>query len=293
MTNPIDGLIGNMARFIGRTRNFRNLMFLPYEAMAAALLAAGSAPSLASAAAFDQMVVFGDSLSDTGNAGRFSNGPVWVEQLASQLGLSLEPSERGGLNFAVGGARLDPSSGPDNLRAQTDLYLGSPRRAGRTLHIVFGGGNDLLAAVQAPGAERIVKAAAASLKSIMADLAKHGATDLFVPNLPDVGMTPAVHRLGQRAVAAARDLTNLFNNEVDKAVTVLASRHEVRFHRLDIRAMAERARADPGAFGFKDVTTPCNVLDSCEGYLFWDDVHPTTRAHGRLADAAIELVSGR
>jgi phospholipase/lecithinase/hemolysin len=31
----------------------------------------------------DHIVVFGDSLSDTGNAGRFSNGPVWVEQLAA------------------------------------------------------------------------------------------------------------------------------------------------------------------------------------------------------------------
>jgi phospholipase/lecithinase/hemolysin len=231
-------------------------------------------------------------LSDTGNAGRFSNGPVWVEQLAGELGLCLQPSERGGLNFAVGGARLDPHSGPDNLRAQTDRFIKRPHPRGRILHIVFGGGNDLLGAVQTPGAERIVKAAAASLKSILADLAKDGASDLFVPNLPDVGMTPAVHRHGQRAVAEAKHLSDLFNKELDRAVTDLASAHEVRFHRLDIYAMAERARADPGAFGFTDVTTPCNVLASCGGYLFWDDVHPTTRAHARLAEAARAVVSG-
>jgi phospholipase/lecithinase/hemolysin len=264
------------------------------EAITATLLAIAFTPILATkAAAFDQIVVFGDSLSDSGNAGRFSNGQVWVEQLAAQLGLSVEPSERGGSNYAVGGARLDPHSGADNLRAQTDRYLRSRRRTGSILHIVFGGGNDLLAAVQAPGAERAVKTAAASLKSILADLAKQGATDLFVPNLPDVGMTPAIRRLGQRAMAEGRYLADLFNHEVDKAMTELASAHKVRFHRLDIHAMAERARADPGAFGFTDVTTPCNVLVSCDGYLFWDDVHPTTRAHARLADAALTLISAR
>src|SRR4029434_218915 len=55
---------------------------------------------------FDHIVVFGDSLSDTVNAGRFSNGPVWVEQLAARLEVALRPTQAGGLNFAVGGARL-------------------------------------------------------------------------------------------------------------------------------------------------------------------------------------------
>ena len=71
----------------------------------------------------DHIVVFGDSLSDTGNAGRFSNGPVWVEQLAARLEVALRPTQAGGLNFAVGGARLNPLSGPHSLRAQADLFL--------------------------------------------------------------------------------------------------------------------------------------------------------------------------
>ncbi len=79
-----------------------------------------------SAPAFEHLVVFGDSLSDTGNAGRFSNGPVWVEHLADRLGLKLSPSQRGGSNFAVGGARLDPRSGLHSLRAQVDAFLKRP-----------------------------------------------------------------------------------------------------------------------------------------------------------------------
>ena len=84
--------------------------------------------------AFDHMVVFGDSLSDTGNAGRFSNGPVWVEQLAASLNIALEPSLMGGTNFAIGGAKLDAHSDASSLRAQADLYL----RTGATILRTYG-----------------------------------------------------------------------------------------------------------------------------------------------------------
>lgn len=107
-------------------------------------------PSAHSAPAFDHVVVFGDSLSDNGNAGRASNGPVWVEYLAKRLQVPLEPSRAGGTNYAVGGARLDPRSGGTSLRVQADSYLREPGSQGRILHIVYGGGNDLLAAVGRP-----------------------------------------------------------------------------------------------------------------------------------------------
>ena len=131
-----------------------------------------------SAPAFEHLVVFGDSLSDAGNAGRASNGPVWVEHLADRLGLQLSPSQRGGTNFAVGGARLDPRSGPHSLRAQVDAFLRRPKPNGRMLVIVYGGGNDLLAAVGHPHAPLMMDAAVSALRSIVADLIAHGASDI-------------------------------------------------------------------------------------------------------------------
>src|SRR5262249_29275417 len=59
---------------------------------------------------------FGDSLSDGGNVftitggtvpyptGRFSDGPVWIERLAADLGVPIQPSVLSGTNFAFGGA---------------------------------------------------------------------------------------------------------------------------------------------------------------------------------------------
>ncbi len=246
--------------------------------------------SLHAMPAFNHVVVFGDSLSDTGNAGRFSNGPVWVEYLAQKLGLKLNPARAGGSNFAVGGARLDPRSGDTSLRAQTNAYLHASRPRGRILYVVYGGGNDLLAAVGQPQALAMVDAAVASLRSIVADLARQGATDILVPNLPPIGITPAVRAQGSRAVEAANNLSTHFNTALDQALSGFAGHNRLRLYRLDVWQMAERVRADPATMGFANITTPCDRRRSCDGYLFWDEVHPTTQAHRRLAEAAAQLL---
>src|SRR6476659_8447225 len=75
----------------------------------------------AAAGPFSNLVVFGDSLSDVGNIaqapfintpgpyywnGRFSNGPVYAETLATGLGLpALVNSASGGNDFAYGGGQ--------------------------------------------------------------------------------------------------------------------------------------------------------------------------------------------
>jgi len=258
------------------------------------IVMSAAAAIAASPPAFDHVVVFGDSLSDTGNAGRFSNGPVWVEVLAERLGLELRAAQAGGSNFAVGGARLDPAAGPYGLKAQVDQFLRLPRPGGRTLHIVYGGGNDLLAAVAEPGSSQ-VDAAIAALQAILADLVAAGATDLLVPNLPDVGITPAVRTHGEEAAGQARRLTAAFNARTDALLheLVAAAPGTLRLYRLDVFAMAEQVRADPAAFGFTDIVTPCSGSTGCEGHLFWDHVHPTTYAHGRLAEAALRELAGQ
>jgi phospholipase/lecithinase/hemolysin len=242
------------------------------------------------------LVVIGDSLSDGGNAGRFSDGPVWVERLAVRLGLPLRPSRLGGTNHATGGARA--SLGPASLRAQADAVLAAARGGAldpAALHVVWGGGNDLLAAAMAPDPLRAVEAAAAAVGGVVDDLAAAGAGLLLVPNLPDVGLTPALRAFGPAIAAAARRLTRAYDAALEAALAGVEARRRpgAPILRLDVWAMAERTLADPAASGFRDVATPCQGQGSCEGFLFWDHVHPTAAAHARLAEAALETLAGR
>ena len=119
----------------------------------------------AQAGPFTGLVVFGDSLSDIGNIaqspfintpgpyysnGRFSNGPVYAESLATGLGLpTLVRSTNGGNDFAYGGAKTTGTGFPDNLFVkdiddQVSQFLASRTANASTLYLIFAGANDLI-----------------------------------------------------------------------------------------------------------------------------------------------------
>lgn len=95
------------------------------------------------------IVSFGDSLSDVGNTsigsggsqpaptadyyqGRFSNGPVWVESLAKDLGVPVPTASlAGGTGYAFGGAQTGygtttvAGAQVPNIGTQIAMYLGA------------------------------------------------------------------------------------------------------------------------------------------------------------------------
>src|SRR5579859_2382002 len=130
-----------------------------HGALLLAVLSLFTAVSSAHAGPINQIVVFGDSLSDTGNTfaasgippapyfqGRYSNGPIWIERLASLLGVAAPaPSLKGGTDFAFGGAEtgsgLSPKGVP-NMLTQVAEFLGASKPKSGQLFVLWGGANN-------------------------------------------------------------------------------------------------------------------------------------------------------
>lgn len=281
----------------------------------------------ASAASFSSLTVFGDSLSDTGNvflatggtvpvapyfAGRFSNGPVWVDTLAAQLGLPLGavPALLGGGNFAFGGARTDAGASPvPGLLAQAGgLWSPANPVADPTgLYVVVGGGNDMRDARTAfqtdsvadqTGRQAAAETAVQALAMNLSLLASKGAQHVLIGNLPDLGATPEAAFLGLQA--ASSDASARFNALMSPLLAFGASLG-LNVHFLDMAGLAAAIRDDAlnngGAmYGITNVFTPCSPFPgsigiSCDVSLFSDALHPSARAHQLLGLAAFDVLS--
>ncbi|WP_099065703.1 autotransporter outer membrane beta-barrel domain-containing protein [Serratia sp. BW106] len=167
--------------------------------LAVAILCSMTTPVLA----YDQLYVFGDSLSDTGNNGRFTYDSnkhlLYDEVLAQRIGAALVASDNGGENYAAGGGVAVPALNPaDNTQDQVQGYLNrvNGRADGDGLYIHWIGGNDLAAAAlnptTAPGvAYNSAAAAAAQVHSLL----NAGAGTVIVPTVPNIGSTPQLMEL--------------------------------------------------------------------------------------------------
>lgn len=269
-----------------------------------ALAAASSLASL-SFAAFSGMTVFGDSLSDQGNIssatggllpganywqGRFSNGQVWAELLASQQGLPLARSTAGGSNYAWGGAETGTGTygfGFPNVRTQVARYLGtSPSIDSNRLFVIWAGGNDYLNGSVNPLS--VVGNIEASILSLHAA----GARKFLIPNLPLLGTIP--RNLGTSSEGPANQISIAHNLTLKGRLDVLTSLSGVTIHRMDVASRFEAVRANPTAYGLTNVSQPAlngsTVVPNPDQYLFWDDIHPTRAGHAILRDLAVESV---
>ena len=260
---------------------------------------------------FSHILVFGDSLSDTGNyyrlsggsppppyaAGRFCNGPIWVEYLAASLGMEYQSAD----NFAVGGATtgtLNSNDGfagkeyPGLLDEVASFAARRPvREPGRALYVVEAGANDFFVAL-ATGTSpaTLIGTGVGNTISAIQQLRGAGARFILVMNVPDLGVTPMAQSLGEGGPSMLSQLSAAYNQTLDLALEQLAQAG-IPTIRLDAFAVLDEMANKPADYGFSNVTMPFLLAPpgtNPDEFLFWDPVHPTTGAHEVLAQEALE-----
>jgi outer membrane lipase/esterase len=246
---------------------------------------------------FHSLVVFGDSLSDNGNSlalshgttpdprfyymGRWTNGPNWVDYFAPLIGLSVPTaylSPQGGTNFATGAATSK------DLAAQIDAFLA--RTGGHApadaLYCIWIGSLDLLALGAAISPDVTVD----DIRNGIVALATAGAKAFVVMELPDVSLTPLVQSSNNAAtIQAAKQFVYTVNAGLLAAVPLTAWLHGIAVDLVHINVLFNELVYLPQAFDFTNTKDPAfnattgQVVPDPDDYLFWDDLHPTTRAH--------------
>jgi phospholipase/lecithinase/hemolysin len=280
---------------------------------------------------FSGVYAFGDSLSDAGNislatlgnlpvggvysGGRFTDGNVWVQDLAQNLGLPApKPSLAGGTDYANGGAETGGTSvhaaNPSDLPSQLGQFAASvPNPSPTALYTVWAGSNDVLDianSTQTPDQQQVsVQQAVNNEVGFIDGLIAHGARNVVVMGVPDLGKTP-YEAARPTSAAASSSLAQSFNNDLGTALQQIMASGAASIDYINTYAMLDTAAANPSAYGLTNVTQPVwngNLTDANSGtlaatgsaqsgYLFFDDLHPTATGHALLADGVTQSLTG-
>ena len=228
------------------------------------------------------LLVFGDSLSDGGNAravlgdgafpcpphwnNRRCDGPLWVEHLAAGLGLPpLLPSLAGGSNHAFGGARSGTGTtrkGLPNLLMQVAGFLGEAEADGQHLEtlepgrlvVLRAGANDYLDTPPSPATANAVNRHVLVAVNALAD---RGLRQFLVPNELPWGFCPIeLPGVGDPERRALNGLIARQNSALRHALAELAERRGLVVLQPDFHGLFLQIQAEPGAWGFRELRRP-------------------------------------
>jgi phospholipase/lecithinase/hemolysin len=297
-------------------------MFRSRSAMTVAVCLSASlaTPGLARADGFQEIVVFGDSTVETGNlsiatnglftappyfVGRFSNGPVWVEVLAGELGVSAPaPSLMAGTDYAWGGAESGDGmsfNGTPNVGMQIDSFFDDRGQlGGNELIVLAAGANDLIW----DPARRSPAHIAANIARQITRLAEAGGRSFLVPTVAPYSNSPLLGSGPGNAVWFDA-LAKTVNKLVDVELARLREELQIDIVRVDVADLISQMLVDPVAYGLTNITDPacpgCNLgipdpdagdtlAPNPDQYLWWDVAHWPRTVHeviGVLAAARV------
>jgi phospholipase/lecithinase/hemolysin len=257
------------------------------------------------------IVSFGDSLSDVGNdyigskgaqpsppsdyyQGRFTNGGNWLDYLAKDLGLAAPtPYLAGGSDYAFGGASTGPGyttfvpgQQVPNVDTQVGAYLASNTPSAGQLFTIWAGANNLLIGNQ--GDPRVP---AQDIANEITTLARAGAKQFLIPNLPLLGEIPVTNTMSASFRQSLDAWSVGFNQTLQVEMTQLQHSLGVQIHTMDIQGLVQNVMANPTNYGFTNVTGFAqNSSLAGNGHLFWDLEHPTTAADQFIGELGAQSV---
>jgi len=236
---------------------------------------------------YSGILSFGDSLtSDNGGSGSssygtYSNGPVWVQDLATMWAVSLTDQ-------AVGGATTAPipgdaASNTNNVAYQIANYSPGVSLTD-TLVTVWAGGNDVtayLALNQLTTMAQIIATANASADNVFNDvqtLANEGFKNFLVPDLPNLGLTTRFYGTPYQAPLTA--WCTVFDQELAAdLIKLIAANPGDNFYTADAYGLLAAVFADPTAYGFAN-----------DAAIFWTDgYHPSAQTQQFFANSVAEM----
>lgn len=254
----------------------------------------------------NKIISFGDSLSDTNNMynasqwklpgkawveGRFSNGETWNEYLAEDLKLPL-------YNWAIGGSAGDTQYlVVPGLKQQVASWVNYSRSAvnyqpERSLATILIGGNDFITY------DRSVGYTLSDVQDSVKELYANGIRHILILNLPDLTKAPVFGYKDDAYRAMVLEKVNSFNEDLPYIVAKLnSSLPNADIHIFDARKALDNILSNKISYGFSDTTSAClnvgnsnsmtylwNINRSSEctnpnQFLFWDNMHITTKGH--------------
>ncbi len=293
------------------------------------LLLISSSWAQAADVSFSQVFVFGDSLSDTGNLAsltgdlpspyymnRISNGSVAVETLAARLGHTVSaslhligPAE--GSNYAVAGANaagMEPMDLDIQIVSFQANHIIAPADA---LYVIFVGGNDIRDARSETIsilARSKVKAAATKVRKAIQTLSRAGARSFLLVSSPNIGLMPETRRIATATdnpglIERSTTLSKLYQDELYKMTRYLKYTSRAKITRFDLFNFFNELVEDADSYGFSNTTDACfNSADSTfhpdcnsgsnfDEFVFFDEIHPTTRVHELVGEALYETIN--
>jgi len=232
------------------------------------------------AAPVNEIIFFGDSLSDDGNLysilkviprsppyykGRFSNGPTWAELLGNHY---KDANHLDSSNYAYGGATAySHDSGnlfaPMTLNAEVLEYYALTLFKDKSdkLYVIWIGGNDYLTEEEMDP-EALTEKVIESIFSAINDLKSKGGQYFLILNLPDLARTPyaAENNLTQRLHL----LTTMHNTKLAKALAEYAAANpEQKTILVDVYSFFDDLLAHPDQYNQKYQTQLSNLHQAC------------------------------